>query len=80
MDDLKIKLDYSFKMLRHNQVALCISKNPDKHDRTKRIEIDCHFIDEKIESKTIWIEYVPNQHQVANIIIKPLHRETFNKL
>ena len=40
--------------------------------KTKHIEIDCHFVREKIANKQIKVRYVPTEQQVADLITKPL--------
>jgi len=55
-----------------NQAALHISSNPIFHERTKHIEVDCHFVLEKIISGDIKIEFVNSNYQLADIFTKSL--------
>ncbi|KAL6293348.1 hypothetical protein ACE6H2_001490 [Prunus campanulata] len=51
-----------------NQSAFEIANNPVQHDRTKYVEVDWHFIKEKLEHKLISIAFVPSSEQLADML------------
>jgi len=55
-----------------NQAAPHIAFNPVFHERTKHIEIDCHFIREKIMSGEIATSFVSSNDQLTYIFTKSL--------
>ncbi|RVW98411.1 Copia protein [Vitis vinifera] len=80
LDDLRIKWDGPMKLYCDNKSAINVAHNPIQHDRTKHIEIDRHFIKEKLEEGVVCMSYVPSEHQLADILTKGLNNSMFHDL
>jgi len=78
--ELRIPITKPMRVLCDNQSAISIAKNPVHHDRTKHVEIDRHFIKEKIEAETISLQYIPTTQQIADILTKAIPRKFFDEL
>ncbi|RVW96919.1 Retrovirus-related Pol polyprotein from transposon RE2 [Vitis vinifera] len=70
--ELRFGKDEQMKLICDNQAALHIASNPVFHERTKHIEVDCHFIREKITSGCVVTSFVNSNDQLANIFTKSL--------
>ncbi|KAL6180482.1 hypothetical protein ACLB2K_047145 [Fragaria x ananassa] len=60
-----------------NKAAIEIAHNPVQHDRTKHVEVDRHFIEEKLDGQVIYFPFVPTEEQLADILTKALLAKVF---
>ena len=67
----------SCKLYCDNQATINISENPVQHDRTKHVEVDRHFIKEKLEAKVINLPHVKSKDQLADILTKAVGTQFF---
>uniref|UniRef100_A0A1X7U2X2 Reverse transcriptase Ty1/copia-type domain-containing protein n=1 Tax=Amphimedon queenslandica TaxID=400682 RepID=A0A1X7U2X2_AMPQE len=63
-----------------NQLAICLTKNPQFHGRSKHIAIKYHFIREQVKEGMIRVEYCKTEDMLADIFSKGLFGERFKRL
>lgn len=80
LEELKIHSPPPMKVYCDNKSAIAIAHNLVLHDRTKHVEIDKHFIKEKIDRGDICMVYVPSNNQAADILTKGHHQRQFDNL
>jgi hypothetical protein len=56
-----------------------LSTNPVQHQRTKHVEIDFHFVQEKVAIGQVCVLHVPTTSQFADIFTKGLPSSVFNE-
>ena len=56
-----------------------MSKNLVFHALTKHIELDCHFLHEKVTSGLLNTRYIPSSQQTVDLFSKPLSKALFSK-
>jgi hypothetical protein len=61
-----------------NLIATYLSANHIFHARIKHVEVDYHFVHDKIAKKDIQIHFISSRDQFIDILTKPLSIASFN--
>jgi len=63
-----------------NNAAVKLALNPEFHRRTKHIDVRFFYIREKVADKSVSVQQISTEIQLADIMTKPLDRARFNDL
>lgn len=77
LKDLHVKHQGPILLYCDNLAALHIVANSVYHEQTKHIELDCHFIIEKIQQGVLQAMHVSTQNQLADLLTKSSHPGQF---
>lgn len=78
LKDFGIPLQFPTPLYCDNESAAKIASNPVFHERTKHIEVDCHFVREKYEQGLISLPHVPSKDQLADFFTKSQTKSRHN--
>ena len=71
-EELTVPCASPFPVFCDSQSTLQIAKNPVFHERTKHIEVDCHFVRAKLQEGLISLHHIGTGEQLADILTKAL--------
>jgi sulfur relay (sulfurtransferase) DsrC/TusE family protein len=63
-----------------NMGALALAQNHKYHVQSKHIDVQWHFVREKIQEEVVTLNYLPTDKMVADGLTKQLGKEKFKQL
>jgi hypothetical protein len=79
LHELHQLIDRSIVVYCNNICVVYLSANLVQHQRTKHIEVDIHFVWDKVQVGEVHVLHVPTTLQFADIITKELHVGPFKE-
>lgn len=80
LSDLGLPLSETPKVWSDNTSAVAMSANPVFHAKTKHVDLDLHFVREKVMNGELHVNHIPANAQVADLLTKPLTYSAFSQL
>ena len=80
LKDLGVYLHHPPILWCDNVSALSLASNPVFHARSKHIEVDYHFICEKVVNRDMLVKFISTQDQLADLFTKALPTPWFHAL
>ena len=72
MKDLYIHVSYPVTLLCDNKATQYIAANPVFYNRTKHLDLDCHYIRDNVQDGFLQTSHVKSQLQLADLMTKTL--------
>ena len=76
LEDFQI-FESNSHILCDNTSAICLSKNPILHSRSKHLEIKHHFIRDYIQKGILNLKFIDTDHQWADIFTQKIGSSSF---
>jgi hypothetical protein len=71
-------LETEIKIYYDNKAAIAIANNLVQHDQTKHVEVDRHFIKQKLDEKIVIFSFIRSEDQLADILTKAVSSKVFH--
>lgn len=80
LKDLQVPLNLPPTVWCDNQIALTLAANHVYHAETKHIEVDFHFVCEKVFNGDVKLCYIPTMDQIGDLFTKGPSSSSFRML
>ncbi|KAE8672445.1 Detected protein of unknown function [Hibiscus syriacus] len=71
LDDMNVELSQAPVIWCDNTSTVAMAANPVLHAKVKHVDLDVHFVREKVMDKQLVVNYVPTNCQIADVLTKP---------
>lgn len=80
LHDFGVALSLPISLWCDNKAAIYITENHVFHERTKHLEIDCHFVRIQYQQGLLVPLHTPSSHQLADVFTKALSKPLFSSI